>query len=356
MCVVAEDADGLHGGAAHARIRIFGAAHDRRAGRGQCAAARPASMRTWRFLPVAAGRRARRSASTSLPGSRASARQGGLRQFGIAIGGGIQQHGHAGDVAQAVEHADGREAQLLRAAAGGFENGGQDGRIAAVGQGQQQEGLPVRAAPAQLGGQRLGHLAAGKLAGRAQADAEQGLVRRAQLLEQQRHAGRLPGEDRPADRLEHASAWARPPCGRCRTASRLRRVCPAARNRSAQRMQPSATAGRTAAGAAARDWLRALAAWSPPMRPRATAAAEATSASASLSFLHEAADRLRVAADADRVDDADEQPALQLAHGARAGRRPPPDRESPPGRSAPRRPAPGPATSGASAGTASLVP
>ncbi len=39
--VVAEDADGLDGGAAHARIRILEAANDHRKGAVRCAAARP---------------------------------------------------------------------------------------------------------------------------------------------------------------------------------------------------------------------------------------------------------------------------------------------------------------------------
>ena len=49
------------------------------------------------------------------------------------------------------------------------------------------------------------------------------------------------------------------------------------------------------------------------MRPRATAAAEATSASASFSFSDQAVNGLRVAADAEGVDHADQQPALHLA-------------------------------------------
>ena len=58
---------------------------------------------------------------------------------------------------------------------------------------------------------------------------------------------------------------------------------PAASSRSAHRMQPSATAERTAAGAAASDCSSVCVAAASPIRPRATAAAEATSASASFS-------------------------------------------------------------------------
>ena len=128
-------------------------------------------------------------------------------------------------------------------------------------------------------------------------------------------AGGLPGEDRPADGFELSAAWARSPRAPCHTASRLQRRLPWAMNHSAQRMQPSATAGRTASGAAARDWVSALAALAPPMRPSATAAAEATSGSGVLELLDEAADGLRVTAHADGVDDPDEQLALQLVHG-----------------------------------------
>jgi len=69
-----------------------------------------------------------------------------LGHVGIGIGGGIEEHGHAGDVAQTVERADGGEAQRQRTVAGGCQNGGHDGCISSVGQGQQQEGLAVRAA------------------------------------------------------------------------------------------------------------------------------------------------------------------------------------------------------------------
>ena len=58
---------------------------------------------------------------------------------------------------------------------------------------------------------------------------------------------------------------------------------PPARARSAQRMHPSATAERTAAGASPSDFCRTLAAASLPIRPRAAAAADATSGSASSS-------------------------------------------------------------------------
>jgi hypothetical protein len=81
-----------------------------------------------------------------LPGSRARGAQGSLRYVGIGIGGGIEQHGDAGNVAPTVERAEGREEQRLRTAAGGCQNGGHDGGIIAVGQGQEQEGLALGAA------------------------------------------------------------------------------------------------------------------------------------------------------------------------------------------------------------------
>ena len=88
------------------------------------------------------------------------------------------------------------------ATACGCQDSGQHGRIVAVREGQQQEGLAIRTALAQLGGQRFGHRGAGKLTGGAQPDAEQDLVGRAQLLQEERQAGGLPGQDGAADGFE----------------------------------------------------------------------------------------------------------------------------------------------------------
>ena len=80
-------------------------------------------------------------------------------------------------------------------------------------------------------------------------------------------------------------------------------------------MQPWATAERTAPGEPARTGSRFFAAASPPMWPKATAAADATSASASLSRCVRAVHRLCIAANADGIDDAHQQPALHFAQG-----------------------------------------
>ena len=83
-------------------------------------------------------------------------------------------------------------------------------------------------------------------------------------------------------------------------------------------------ASRLAAGVAARLSSRVLAAAAVPIIPKARAAACTTSGPCSLQELGERFHGLGVASHADAADDADQQPALELAQGASAGPRPRP--------------------------------
>ena len=100
--VGAEDADGLDGGGAHTGVGIFGAAHDD----GQGAVNVPLAGQGDEDLAVLArggGEAGQEVGIHFVAGQPGEGAQGGLRQVGIGIGGGIEQHRHAGDVAEAVE-------------------------------------------------------------------------------------------------------------------------------------------------------------------------------------------------------------------------------------------------------------
>ena len=84
-------------------------------------------------------------------------------------------------------------------------------------------------------------------------------------------------------------------------------------------MQPSATAERTPSGAVASDASRAWAAASPPIRPSAKALDRSHVRVGILQPRDQGVDGLRVAADAERIDHAHQQPALQLAQGLAQG-------------------------------------
>ena len=94
---------------------------------------------------------------------------------------------------------------------------------------------------------------------------------------------------------------------------------PLAAAASAQRRSPSQKASWLAAETLGRAFRSALAAAALPMLPRDLAAACATSLSGALQEFGEEFHGFGVAADADAADDADEQPALELAGGVAQG-------------------------------------
>ena len=277
---------------------------------------RPASwISTSRALPSAFARRAARSASTSLPGRSAStsgplatdrrwspsrhpAARARTRRCPSGPARGWPRCGPSSGPLLAAWSTAGKRLASPRSARARISRACRSG-----------------AARPNSADQRVGHLAAGQLAGGAQSEGEQRLVGRLQLLDQQRHAGRSRARIAPrvASRIRcfgHVGladgvvelARPRSPCPR--PATSRRRGC-------SPRRPPSGPRPARRPAIAPGPWRPPA----PPMRPRATAAAEATSASASFSRAIEAVDRLGVAADADRVDHADQQPALQLAHG-----------------------------------------
>ena len=73
--------------------------------------------------------------------------QSGLRRLGdcfIRLSGGVEQHRHTGSISQALKCIDGGDSHWFRTALGRFEHGWKQGRVTAIGHGQNQQTLAIR--------------------------------------------------------------------------------------------------------------------------------------------------------------------------------------------------------------------
>ncbi len=209
-------------------------------------------------------------------------RQGRFRHVRVGLLRQFPEHRHARHAAQPRQHADRHQPRLRRTALGRFEHRGQGRRIAPVGQGKDQQALPIRRRSPQFGHQGVGRLPARNLAGGRESHRQERFVRRPQLLDQQRQSRRLACQDRAAGGFEN------PLLGHVRLADQV--VQPHRFGRFPVGQEPfRAEDTALGNGRADRGWdvgqrlLQGPAAAAPPMRPRATAAADATSASGSFS-------------------------------------------------------------------------
>ena len=261
--------------------------------------------------------------------------------------------GNARGVAQPLHDVDGRDSYGIRSALGRLQHGGQHGRVAAIGQGQDQQGLrsggawPTRPpAPRSLRGPASSRAVVKPMANSAlsadwncSTNSGTPAAWRARIAPRVASTIALLGHVGLADLVVELARFGRLAV---RPAAVPRTGCSPRQRPSGPRPGQSASDGSRIVVAAAfrRSGPGPRRRPRPPRRRRPSAAAPGRR-------------RLGVAADADRVDHADQQPALDLARAPRAAPRRRPDRESLPGRSEPRRPVRSSASSGASAGTAS---
>ena len=227
--------------------------------------------------------------------------------------GDLQQRRHGRRVAQSPDHLDGRQANLLVASGRGLQHGRRQHDAFAIADGVDDQRRSFRRGLGQLRRQRLDDLVSRQLAGRAQTQSE---TLPCPATSVARPAAEFPRSPRAIIAPRVASRI------RCFGTSALRiasytstaaSFLPSASNRSAHKMPPSAMADRTAGFAPANAW------WSAWIALLAADLAE-RNGGGRCHFLvviveprGQLIDGLRRSLDADRIDHAHQQLALQLA-------------------------------------------